>query len=205
MNDFTQTAISTVQSSLGDVLYNLSYILTDSNGLISDSDARYILNNLQVSSTGMIQSDIPSPIHAGDVQLSQDIFNPITSNRCADKFSLLSLSDSLVVYRTEYPVDKPSSPILDASRNLPSTAESMICYLYMEMYSLYTALVEFRQGDVFSVTDVELSTIMSNTRAVSTALGNVGDDSVVYPLLDILRYIQRAILLVKYNMSTILR
>jgi hypothetical protein len=205
MNDYTQTAISTVQYSLGDVLYNLSYILTDSNGLISDSNARYVLNNLQVSSTGMIQSDIPSPTHPGDTKLSQDIFNPITSNRCADMFSILSLSDSLVVYRTEYPVDKPSSPILDVSKNLPSTVESMMCYLYMEMYSLYTALVEFRQGDVFSVTDVELSTIMSNTRAVSTALGNVDDDSVVYPLLDILRYIQRAILLVKYYMATILR
>jgi hypothetical protein len=41
----------------------------------------------------------------------------------------------------------------------------MMCYLYMEMYSLFTALVEFKQGDIFPITDVELSTMMSNTRA----------------------------------------
>jgi hypothetical protein len=74
----------------------------------------------------------------------------------------------------------------------------------MEMYSLYTALVEFRTGDTFAITDVELSTMLSNTRAISTALGNVDSDSVVYPLLNILRYIQRAILLVEYYMPTIL-
>lgn len=205
MSEYTETAISTVQNSLGDVLYNLSYVLADSNGLISDSNARYVLNNLLVSSTGIVQTEILSPTHSGDSRLSQDIFNPVTSNRCADMFSRLALSDSLVVYRTEYPVDKPSSPILNLSKDLPSSIESMMCYLYMEMYSLYTALVEFRQGDTFVVTDVELSSIMSNTRAMSTALGNMNNDSVVYPLLDILRYIQRAILLVKYYMPTILR
>jgi hypothetical protein len=64
----------------------------------------------------MVQSDILSPVHPGDGTLSQDIFNPVVSDRCTDLFPLLLLSDSSIVYRTEYPVDKPSSPILDVSR-----------------------------------------------------------------------------------------
>lgn len=205
MSTYAESAIDIMQTNLGDVLYNLSYVLSDNDdGLMPDSNAKYIIDNLQVSPIGMVQSNVPSPIHPSDATLFQDVFNPITSARCTDLFSLLLISDSSIVYRSEYPVDKPTSPILDVSADIPSTVESMLCYLYMEMYSLYTALVEHQSGNTFVITDVELSTIMSNTRAISTALGNVTNDSIVYPLLDILRYVQRAILLVKYYMPTIL-
>jgi hypothetical protein len=205
MSVYNESAIALVQDNLGDVIYNLSYTLQDYEGKVTDGDAHFILKNLQISPMGDVLSSISNPSHVGDGILSQDIFTPLVSNRASNVFYQISNFDTSVIHKPDYEVDKSTSILFTQGDLLNAECESMMSYLYIELYSVYTSLVEYQQGNTFPMSMPELDMLLSNLRSISTSIENLGDDLFICDLISVLRYMQRAILLVKYYIPKIVR
>lgn len=198
---YIKTADPAMQEVLYDTMYNISFLLGDDRGKLWYRDAGIISKNLQVYPDATIQEigdDLSLP---NDSLLGKETFFPRLSSRA------FSVHQSLSNYTTkEMPAYEPDISLIFEDIEYSSDMEaSYRAYLYLELYSLLLSIVEYRGGDILTVTLDEISTLLSNCRYIVASVGTTGNQESTYKLLNVLKHIQRSILFVKEGILSVLR
>jgi hypothetical protein len=202
---YIRTSERAIQDIMYDTLYNMSLLLEDNLGKIPDREARLVIRNLVVSPTGTLQGLGESLPLDNDILLGQEQFNPFLSKYAQEVHSSLMTPNSEYVFKANYTPDIELNMIHRHTRGLPDFALSYMSYLYLELYSVFTSVVDYKAGEVLRMTVSELDIIMSNSRYISAKIGTIGNQENTYGLLNVLKHIQRAILFVKQGILLILR
>jgi hypothetical protein len=204
ITSYIKTADPIVLNRLSSVLSNSSTLLTDSDaGKMGTREAHYITRNLNLSPTGTTVGIATTNTTPQDSLLGAETFDPQMSLRAISLYSKLSNLDTSRVELTFDP-DSNMSYALYYANVLKGEIPPLACYAYLEFYSLYTAVIDYKVGAIFPVSDSEIDRILSNLRFIGTIIGSVGDTEEVYKLMYVVKYIQKAILFIRYGILSIL-
>ena len=188
------TAEQVIQDSLYDVLYNMSFLLKDSEGKVPDREARFVSRHLTVNPLGVVTNigdlSITSPY---DIHLGMEVLDPKLSEKAIQLLPRVTALDAGLIVKGGYEVDSQISSMLYYSTSLSPEIRTCMAYLYLELYCMYTSIVDYRAGGIFSTSTQEVDTVMSNTRFIRDKIGQFGNQEEVYDLLNVLIHIQRAI------------
>jgi hypothetical protein len=202
---YIKTSDIVIQNALYDTLCNMSYLLQDNMGKVLDREARFVIRNLKISPTGTIQGLGEDLVLEYDYLLGQEQFEPVLSQYAFEVYGYISALKPDYVLKSSYDPDSEISLILRYTGGLPDYVASYMSYLYLELYALFIALVQYRSGDVFKMSLSEIDTVAKNCRYISAKIGLVGNQENTYSTLNVLKHIQRAILFVKTGIPSILR
>jgi len=202
---YIKTSEMVIQNELYDTLCNMSYLLQDDGGKVLDREAKFVIRNLKVTPTGTVQGLGEDLILDHDYLLGQEVFDPTLSQYAFELYGYISALKPDYVLKSSYDPDTEISMILRYTKGLPDYAASYMSYLYLELYSLFIALIGYRTGSVFKMNLSEIDTIVKNCRYISAKIGLTGNQENTYRTLNVLKHIQRAILFVKIGIPSILR
>jgi hypothetical protein len=204
---YLKTADLAVKDVLYDNLYNMSFLLKDLNGKILDKNVKYILRNLQVLADKSLPAfPISDVVTSHDSLLGKDVMVPELSDYAYDMYSQLGARNSARIKPKQYLyTDEPINEMLEFTKGLPTVATAYMSYAYLEMYSLFIALMEYKPGEVFKYTYEELDIVSDNLKRLSYDISTMGSSENVYRLLNILKLVQRAILFIRISIKTVLR
>ncbi len=201
---YIQTADTAVQDILYDTLYNMSFLLNDYQGKIIGKEATFILRNLVVNPTGVVQG-----IDKGDLKLNREdllgveSFNGQLSRKAIALLAQINVMDNTLVETVNFNSDTDISDLFITATDIPAISPHM-SYLYLELFAMYQSAVQWKGGQVFAMSTPELATVISNSRYVAGCIEQIGDTEDVYATLHVVRQVQRAILFLSIGIPTIL-
>lgn len=203
---YLKKAHMNVQEGLYDTLYNMSFLVEDSAGLITDKNAKYLTKNLAVTSDRSVSlMDVTTTDKYSSV-LGNESLTPKLTDSAYHMYATLKLKDSVRVKAKSYfDIDNLLSTTLSTSSDLSPASQAYVSYSYLELYSLYISLIEYNAGEVFSYTTEDLNLIINNIRKIILNVCATEKTGSAYDLINVLKHIQRTILFVRANMKIVLR
>lgn len=173
--------------------YNISSILSDSNGKINKSTQRFILNTLQITAPGVPLIDTSNQVTTGsgwNNSLALEQFIVEVSSACFNLYNGISNNDDrFVVSLTQDSTNlNLSSPLLIKSTYLDTSTKTAVCVLFMELYSLYLELLSLTPDTTFKqINRNDLIRLDNNIRWLSNQL-----EAPIIPPYDLIKIIRDA-------------
>lgn len=200
---YIRTADPAIQEVMYDTLYNLSFMVEDVSGKIRDREARVILTYLKVNSLGDIQDLGGDLVLPQDTILGKETFTPKLSSYAMELYTHLQTLSGTVVHKEDYTGELEPNYIFEHALEAPTPAQAYASYLYLETFTILSALVQYRSADTLKITLPEIDTMLSNCRYVMGKIGTLGNDVSVYQLLNVVKRIQSSIFFVKEGILSI--
>lgn len=195
-----------VQEHLYDALYNMSTVLEDAEGKIAKTNANFILKNLRVTSDGSVDLPMSGVEMSHSALLGEDLLTRrLTDNAHALYKQLGSRNSDKIKPVSYFKIEDVLCSLLQSTSNQSIYTRIYSCYAYLEIHSLYLALVSHTPGDIFGYTESDLDMISTNLRYMTNTISTVDSGRNAYEALNVLKHIQRTILFVRANMKIVLR
>lgn len=188
-------------------LYNTSYLLEDNQGKLSDRSFRFLDRHLVVDRNGSIPDMVgiaTDPKY--DELLGHEELHPSLTDRAFAIFDELKKRSSPLVQPPSYYQDNNilSSSLVHSKDSAPLSL-AFVSYAYLELYSMFRALMEYREGALFGYTEDDFDMLDANFRKMRQIVAEQEKTAYSYSILNVLKLIHRTILFIRANMKMVLR
>lgn len=164
-------------------LYNISAILGDIQGNMSDNARKVIVKYVNLKSPG-VMTDIPDEILTEETEYS-DILGP-------EMFYVevprpVYLMYDQMKYRPVFSYGRKDSPLINNLSGTDDSTKSSVCLVYLSTIYLYSDLLEYSEVGKINMTRQDIKNIESNIRWITPRL----DPEIHYNLITPLRELQK--------------
>jgi hypothetical protein len=196
-----------ISEDMDTAIHNLSEILGDYQGYLTNSTIAHIVLNLKISPPGLlIQGELISNYGVGNLHSKE---YPMTGYSTSVPHSVYPIYSSMMSGGTTYRVtglqlrDIIVSPLLRMSQGVDLAIDLAIKFLYLNLYSFYLQMLALtQQGQPISYTTVEIQDIITNIRWIAFQLECSSNPIGLYPLIELLRELDRTVSFIKSQSSS---
>lgn len=202
-NYMYENADSVTLSNIENSMYNLSHYALDVGGKLPLSMARLATRRCPLTQADTLKLEDLELTDIDIATLGELVFENKPSREFIKSHNAISTGDSNIVYFNS--ISPPKYPELLTALGSSYESAVLLSYVYLEIYSLYRACVDYVPTRLFKYSDVEIDTLVNNIYFIRTYIGSSGNSIESYETLDVLKQIHRDILYIKEYINSMSR